>query len=51
MDKLLNRYKLNTNEIGEILDLDIEENEKIYEIMKLIGKKRGALISGGEVDI
>ncbi len=51
MDKLLNRYKLNTNEIDEILDLDIEENEKIYEIMKLIGKKRGALISGGEVDI
>lgn len=51
MDKLLNRYKLNTNEIDEILDLDIEENEKIYEIMKLIGKKRGALISGEEVDI
>ena len=51
MDKLLNRYKLNKAEIDEILDLDIEENEKIYEIMKLIGKKRGALISGGEVDI
>lgn len=51
IDKLLERYKLNKSEIDEIFKLDdIEENEKIYEVMKLIGKKRGALISGGEID-
>ncbi len=50
IDKLLERYKLNKSEIEEIFELDIEENEKIYEVMKLIGKKRGALISGGEID-
>ena len=26
------------------------ENENIYEIMQLIGKKRGAIISGGNID-
>ena len=46
----MERYKLNKSEIDKIFELDIEENEKIYEVMKLIGKKRGALISGGEID-
>lgn len=40
------RYKITNEEIFEI-----EKNDnKIYCLMKLIGKKRGALISGGEVD-
>ena len=26
------------------------ENENIYEIIQLIGKKRGAIISGGNID-
>ena len=30
---------------------DQEENEKVLEIMNLIGKKRGAVISGGEINI
>ena len=29
---------------------DAEENEKILEIMHMIGRKRGALISGGNID-
>ena len=27
-----------------------EENENIYEIMKIIGRKRGAIIAGGNID-
>lgn len=51
MCKLLERYKLDEEEINKIFALNIEENEKIYEVMKLIGRKRGALISGGDIDI
>ena len=36
--------------INSILEQDQEENQNIYEIMQLIGMKRGALISGGNVD-
>ena len=51
LDKLLERYKLNKDEIDKIFELDIEENEKIYETMKLIGRKRGTLLSGGNIDV
>lgn len=48
-DLLIQRYKLNN--IENILNLtNLGENEKILEIMHLIGKKRGALISGGSID-
>ena len=47
---LTNRYKLDENKLEEILSQDIEENDKVLEIMDEIGKKRGALISGGMVD-
>ena len=50
LDKLLERYKLSPNEIKEIYNMDIAENEKVLEVMHLIGKKRGALISGGNID-
>lgn len=40
------RYKLTDEELLEIDNMD----NTIYELMKLIGKKRGALISGGEID-
>ena len=43
---LQERYKF---EDGEIEQIESKEN-KIYELMKLIGRKRGAIISGGEVD-
>ena len=48
---LMQRYKLQEDEIGDILqNQDATENEKILEVMELIGKKRGALISGGEIN-
>ena len=47
---IISRYKLDEGEVQRILELDAEENEKILEIMHWIGKKRGALMSGGEID-
>lgn len=48
---LIERYGLKQEEVVEILEnLNLEENEKVLEIMNLIGKKRGALISGGEIN-
>lgn len=43
---LLDRYKITSEEIKEIETKD----NYIYELMKLIGKKRGAIVSGGETD-
>lgn len=49
---LKERYKLQENEINSVLQNgNLEENEKIIELMNLIGKKRGAIISGGEIDL
>ena len=53
---LYNNYKTNLAERYKLTDSDFEEikcedeNEEIYNLMKLIGKKRGAVVSGGEVD-
>lgn len=44
--ELLNRYKI-TNEEWE--DVEVQSNSA-YELMKLIAKKRGAIISGGRID-
>lgn len=49
-NNLIERYSLNEQVINEILSQDQEENQNIYEIMQLIGKKRGAIISGGNID-
>ena len=49
-DNVLDRYKLSKEEVDQIFNTDFEENEKVYEVMLLIGKKRGCLISGGNVD-
>ena len=49
-ENLLERYKLNKEELENILNQDNEENINIYEIMQLIGKKRGCIVSGGNVD-
>ena len=43
---LLERYNISKEEISEIE----EKDNFIYYLMKLIGKKRGAIVSGGEVD-
>ena len=47
---LLERYSLNEITIDEILSQEQDENQNIYEIMQLIGKRRGAIISGGNID-
>lgn len=47
---LIERYKLDENKIQEILSKTVEENEKALEIMDYIGMKRGAIISGGNID-
>lgn len=48
---VVDRYKLDDNEIQQILNnKNIEENEKILDIMHNIGRKRGAVISGGNID-
>ena len=45
-----NRYSISDEQINEILAQEQPENENIYEIMQLVGRKRGAIISGGNVD-
>ena len=51
LDKFVVRYKLDKHQILEILnDENRDENENILEIMHIIGRKRGAIISGGNID-
>ena len=51
MDNLLERYKLEKEEVQAILsNEDRMENENILEVMYMIGRKRGAIVSGGNVD-
>ena len=51
LDKLVERYKLSNEEINNILkDGELQENERILKILHYIGKKRGAIISGGNID-
>jgi len=49
-EKVIERYKLDECEIDKILNNPQDENLNKYEIMQMIGKKRGALVSGGMVD-
>lgn len=46
IESLKQRYKISGEELENIDKLE----NPIYELMKLIGKKRGALIAGGNVD-
>lgn len=47
---LLERYKLKDVEIQSIMENVQNPNEQIMEVLYLIGKKRGAIVSGGNVD-
>lgn len=47
---LLERYKLQEIEIQNIMENVQNPNEQIMEVLYLIGRKRGAIISGGNVD-
>lgn len=49
-NNVIERYKLDEKEIDEILKQDNEENNNIYEVMCLIGRKRGCIVSGGNID-
>lgn len=49
-DLLCERYKIEQARIKEILVQDQPENSNIYEVMLEIGKKRGCVISGGNID-
>ena len=47
---IIERYKMTLEYIEKTLSQDQPENFNIYEIMQEIGRKRGAIISGGEID-
>lgn len=49
-EKLCERYKLNNDYIEKILNQNQPENFNIYEIMLEIGKIRGCIVSGGNID-
>ena len=49
-DNLIQRYSLSNTYIENVLSQDQPENLNIYEIMQEIGKRRGAIVSGGNVD-
>ena len=48
--ELCDRYKLEESYIEKILNQEQDENVNIYEIMQEIGRKRGCIISGGNID-
>ena len=50
LKNVIERYKLDENNVNEILNSESEENEKIVEIMEKIAKIRGAILSGGRID-
>lgn len=49
-EKLLERYKLTKQDINNIKENVQNPGEQIVEVMNLIAKKRGAIVSGGHTD-
>lgn len=47
---IIERFKLDEFIIKQILEKDEEENDKVLEILDIIAKKRGAILSGGRID-
>ena len=50
IDSINSRYGLTHDKIKEIILNSYDENTGIYEIIMQIGRKRGALVSGGNID-
>ncbi len=51
LKQLCERYKIEENQIKNIMEQEDKlENEKVYEVMLEIGRKRGCIISGGSID-
>jgi len=48
--EVVKRYKITNEYIDQVLLQEQPENFNIYEIMLEIGRKRGAVISGGNID-
>ena len=49
-EKLCERYKISLEEADNILNRDEPENVNIYDIFLLIGRNRGAMLSGGNIN-
>lgn len=50
-ENLINTYKITDDEIKQLLENENQlENENIMDVMRLIGRRRGAIISGGNID-
>ena len=47
---IIERYKIDEHEFDTILKSEIEENDKILQVLETIAKKRGAILSGGRID-
>lgn len=50
LEELCKRYELTKEYVKATLEQDQPENFNIYEIMLEIGRKRGCIISGGNID-
>ncbi len=50
LNQLTEKYKLDKEKIEEKIENQEDENQLALEVMEEIGRKRGALISGGRVD-
>ncbi len=49
-DKLCDRYKISIESVDKLLNQEQDENSNIYDVFLEIGKKRGCIISGGNID-
>ena len=48
---LIERYQLEEQELkGIVQNIQLEENEIVIEVMNLIGRKRGAIMVGGQIN-
>ncbi len=50
IEELCNRYKLTKIQINQLMNKNVNINEQIMEVFYEIGRKRGAIISGGQID-
>lgn len=49
-DRLIKRYGITLEKITQIEESNMKENQKYYSVLLEIGRKRGAIISGGNID-
>lgn len=45
-----NRYQLEETEVQQELEKNQNENSNILDVMHMVGRKRGAIVSGGRID-